>query len=256
MKKLISILLVIAMMAALAACGNKTNTENPENSDNVVVDVKKDDIDTTEDELDSQNEAEDNKKPAADNKKPATKPDEKPTQKPTENKPAENKPAQKPADEQIHLPNKPAENQPAEKPADKQEEKPSETPKTIGNTLLADFRQKASGMGVLELANALITNSIIQFPGAATLEEGVVSKGFTEEITGFKSAAKFEPYVGSIAFIGYVFELANASEASAFISNLRAKADPSWNICVTADETVTGSVGNKVFFVMSPIEMN
>ena len=62
----------------------------------------------------------------------------------------------------------------------------------------------------------------------------------------------FAPMIGSIPFIGYVFELPNAGDASSFIANLQKNANLRWNICVAADEMVTGSAGNKVFFVMCP----
>jgi len=60
------------------------------------------------------------------------------------------------------------------------------------------------------------------------------------------------PMMGSIAFVGYVFELEDGADVSAFINNLRSSANMRWNICVEAEEMVTGSVGNKVFFVMCP----
>ena len=61
--------------------------------------------------------------------------------------------------------------------------------------------------------------------------------------------------IGSIPFVGYVFELEDASSVDSFISTLKDNADLRWNICVAADEMVTGSVGNKVFFVMCPTSL-
>ena len=84
------------------------------------------------------------------------------------------------------------------------------------------------------------------------VEEGLLSGFDNAEIKGFKKGAVFMPMIGSIAFVGYVFELESASETSAFISMLKKNANPRWNICVEADETVAGSYGNKVFFVMCP----
>ena len=63
----------------------------------------------------------------------------------------------------------------------------------------------------------------------------------------------FAPMIGTIPFIGYVFTLSDASQASSLIATLKANADLRWNICTSADEMVAGSSGNKVFFVMSPI---
>ena len=108
-------------------------------------------------------------------------------------------------------------------------------------------------MGTEELANALIENPAIQFMGGAMpVEEGLLSGFDNTEIKGFKSGAVFMPMIGSIPFIGYVFELENQADIPAFISTLKESANLRWNICVTADEMVTGSVGNKVFFVMCP----
>ena len=72
------------------------------------------------------------------------------------------------------------------------------------------------------------------------------------EITGFKNGATFGPMIGSIPFIGYVFELEDGVSASDFIANLKKNANLRWNICVEAEEMVAGSSGNKVFFVMCP----
>jgi hypothetical protein len=36
------------------------------------------------------------------------------------------------------------------------------------------------------------------------------------------------------------------------MQTLKDNADPRWNICVEAEETVCEQVGNKVFFVMCP----
>ena len=59
--------------------------------------------------------------------------------------------------------------------------------------------------------------------------------------------------IGSIAFVGYVFELEAGADAEAFVNELTANANPRWNICVAAEETVTAVEGNMVFFCMSPL---
>ena len=126
----------------------------------------------------------------------------------------------------------------------------------MGNTLLAEFKKKASSMGTEELANALVTSPAIKFMGGAMpVEEGLLSGFDNAEIKGFKSGAVFMPMIGSIPFIGYVFELENDADVSGFISNLKKNANMRWNICVEAEEMVTGSVGNKVFFVMCPTSL-
>lgn len=240
MKKLISILLVVMLATAFVACGSNKNTEVPENSD---VSVESGNIETESKDDKAESGETENNAEVKDEKKPVS-------SKPAETKPSENttKPASKPESNPETVPEK--------KPEDKPAEKPAETPATLGNTLLADFKSKASGMGTLDLANALITNPVIEFSGGATpIEEGLLSGFGNTEIKGFKSGAMFAPMIGSIPFVGYVFELENAADVPSFISTLKSNADLRWNICVEADEMVAGSVGTKVFFVMCPTSL-
>lgn len=75
--------------------------------------------------------------------------------------------------------------------------------------------------------------------------------GFDAEISGFKSGMVFSPVIGSIPFVGYVFE---TDDTEALKSTLLSHADPRWNICTEADETFCEAYGNYVFFVMLPLE--
>ena len=222
MKKILSIILALTLVLALAACGGK---QEPVVNDDVIIEeeeiLTEEEIVTPEDE----EKVEDKKTETKPEAKPETKPEEaKPETKPEETKPEETKP---------------------------EEEK---APATLGNTLLKDFKNKANaGMSTLEIAEGLMQNEAILFMGGAMeVEPGLLSGFDNTEITGFKSGAVFMPMIGSIAFIGYVFELENAAETGAFISKLKSSANMRWNICVEAEEMVTGSVGNKVFFVMCP----
>jgi hypothetical protein len=76
--------------------------------------------------------------------------------------------------------------------------------------------------------------------------------GFNETIKGYETCTFFGPMMGSIAFAGYVFELAEGADVQAFIDTLSANANPRWQICVTADQTVIGACGTTVFFLMCP----
>lgn len=164
--------------------------------------------------------------------------EEQPEAAPEEDKKTEEKPAEKPAE-------KPSEEKPAEKP--------QETPKTVGNKLLAEFKSKANSGSALSIAESLANGGSLPFmAGAMEVEPGLLSGFDNAEITGFKSGASFGPMIGSIAFIGYVFELEDRVLAKDFIANLKKNANLRWNICVEAEEMVTGSSGNKVFFVMCP----
>lgn len=125
---------------------------------------------------------------------------------------------------------------------------------TMGQALLADFKSKAeadSSLSAQAIADALITNSVIQFsPATMPVENGLLTGFGNAEITGFSEGVMFAPAISSIAFVGYVFTLEDGTDSEAFMQTLKDNADPRWNICTEADETVVDSVGNKVFFLM------
>ena len=126
---------------------------------------------------------------------------------------------------------------------------------TLGQTLRAAFHDAMdtnSEATTLEIAETLIGNPAIQF---APVTEPIVPgylPGFAADIDGFAEGTMFAPMIGSIAFVGYVFRLDESADVDAFMQTLTDNADPSWNICVTAEETVVDHVGNTVFFVMCP----
>ena len=242
MKKIISIILMLVMVLSFAACGNKpVDDVAGENVENEQVVDNKTDVEEPEKE-----ETTDIKNEDKEDKKPEAKPQDK-----TEVKP-ETKPEEKPATEV-----KP-EVKPEAKPEEKPEVKPEpETKKSVGNILLADFKSRAASGSALSIAEALVSNSVIAFSGGAMAVEPGYLNGFDDtEIKGFKEGAMFAPMIGTIPFVGYVFTLEDGADASAFISTLKNSANLRWNICTSADEMVTGSVGNKVFFVMSPISFD
>lgn len=130
---------------------------------------------------------------------------------------------------------------------------------TMGQALLEDFRTRAQAgeTGDLQtLGNSLLSNSVIQFKGAATMVETGYLQGFSKEIDGFREGVMFGPMMGSIAFVGYVFRLEDGADVDAFVQNLKDNADPRWQICVEANETVVDVYENTVFFVMCPTDMD
>lgn len=135
---------------------------------------------------------------------------------------------------------------------------PAASGDTLGNTLRVDFEAKAAD-GMLStqiLADQLMENPVIAFSPATMPVEAGMLMGFGEaEITGFKEGTMFSPMIGSIPFIGYIFELEEGTDGEAFMQTLKDNADPRWNICVEAEEMVVNQVGNKVFFVMCPTSM-
>ena len=136
---------------------------------------------------------------------------------------------------------------------------PEFTDKVAGGAFWNEFLETMKAnpeTAPIDVANKLIANPLVQFMGgAADVEPGFLA-GFAEEISGFEKGAFFGPMMGSIAFAGYIFELADGADVNAFIDTLKTKADPRWNICVTADYTQVGAYGNTVYFLMYPADMD
>ena len=139
---------------------------------------------------------------------------------------------------------------------------PSVDAGTMGSTLWDAFVEALNqnpDANTETLANTLIGNPVIQFMGMAMPVEAGTEyfAGFDNyTITGFDSAASFGPMIGSIPFIGYVFQVSEGTDVNTFLSNLTGNCNPRWNICVEADQTVAGAVGNMVLFVMCPASSN
>ena len=228
MKKLISILLVLAMMLSMVACGGNTETEVEENSDVNVEEQLDAETDVDADVDAEENDVEEPSKDTEKDKEQTTKPSETPAQKPEQN-PAQN-----------------------ENNTSSNEATPAS--KTVGQTLLADFKARvAKGGSAQSIAEGIMTNSIIQFMGGTVpVEPGFLTGFDNAEITGFKEGVMFAPGIGTIPFVGYVFTLEDGVSASDFAKNLKSNANPRWNICTAADETVVDYSGNKVFFLMCP----
>lgn len=155
--------------------------------------------------------------------------------------------------------NKPAE--PTE-PAGPSVIEPQVEANTIGANQWDAFKKAVEANAnatVEELANALLENTAdLFFGGAMPLEQGTeFFTGFDNyQITGYKSAAVYMPMIGSIPFVGYVFELEDSTDVAAFVNALKENCNPRWNICVTADQTVVGAIDNRVFFLMCPENMS
>ncbi len=131
---------------------------------------------------------------------------------------------------------------------------------TLAGHLYSVFSAKLSESPeatALELAETVITDEKILFMGGAMEMEAGFMSGFDNfEVTGFESAAMFAPMMGSIAFVGYVFDLADDADIDAFKKNLTDNANLRWQICVTADEMLCESIGDKVFFIMCPTSLD
>ena len=220
MKKFLSLILALTMILSLAACGASNDAEEndaPAGEEEIV-----------EDETVTDGEVEE--EPATDDQ-PAADP----------NAPVENEPA---------APEVPAEPEQSEQPE-------QEAPAASGDTVAAQLQKAFEGMAgqsALDIATALSTHEVIKFgAGAMPVEPGLLSGFDNYEVTGFQEGAVFMPMIGSIAFVGYIFTLEDGADVNAFMENLKANSNPRWNICVAAEETLVSNVGNKVFFVMSPL---
>ncbi len=132
---------------------------------------------------------------------------------------------------------------------------------TIGAEQWAEFQQAVTqnnNATPKELATTLVESMADKFFGEATqLEKNAeFFTGFDNyRITGYRDGAVYMPMMGSIAFVGYVFEVEDGTDPAAFLKNLTDNCNPRWNICVEADQVVAGAIGNRVFFLMCPKSM-
>lgn len=127
---------------------------------------------------------------------------------------------------------------------------------TVGTVLSQQFHAlmtENAEMTAQEIADEIIANPQILFAGAtAEVEEGLLTGFGNAEITGFDSGVMFAPVIGSIPFVGYVFSLEDGADTDAFVQLLQENANPRWNVCTEAEETVIEVSGNTVFFLMCP----
>ena len=246
-------------MLSLTACGGKDTEETVENAE-VVTDTTVEDTievenvadETTDTSVEEETENVETEEPVANEVEQENSATEESTPSSTpQTKPEENTQAPSNTEEQ-----KPAEDT-KEEVVDKEEEVKEETSDaSLGQTLLSVFKANSDSMGTQELADKLITNEAILFMGGAMpVEPGLLSGFDNAEITGFKEGTMFAPMMGSIAFVGYVFELEDGADVEAFKQTLKDSANPRWQICVAAEETIVESVGNKVFFLMCPTSL-
>lgn len=118
--------------------------------------------------------------------------------------------------------------------------------------LMAAFNS-ISDKSAEEIANELAVNEVLPFEGVVMPVEPGYLNGFTEEVTGFAEGYTFAPMIGSIPFVGYVFQLEDGADAAAFVKTLTDLHDLRWNICTQADQMICeAGENNNVFFVMSP----
>lgn len=131
----------------------------------------------------------------------------------------------------------------------------TDTPSTVGGMMYQEFTTNVEGKTALEIAEALATSETLPFMGGAIeIEPGFLSGFDNYEVTGFSKGAMFAPMMGTIPFVGYIFELEEGADVEAFKTSLKDNANLRWNICTEADEMTVENEGNMVFFLMSPTE--
>lgn len=126
---------------------------------------------------------------------------------------------------------------------------------TVGGTLYQEFMKyttENTEATALEVAEALAALELLPFSGAAMEVEAGELAGFAEAMTEFESGAMFSPVIGTIPFLGYVFELSEDADVKAFMTKLEESANLRWNICTEAEELTVEAKENMVFFLMSP----
>lgn len=124
------------------------------------------------------------------------------------------------------------------------------TDATLGGKLAIEFKKQIKDSDDIKaIATALSAENFSGYTcDVVDVQEGYLS-GFSEEIKGFKRGVMFIPMINSIPFVGYIFE---TDDAEGLKQTLLSKADPRWNICTQAAETVCVTSGNYVFFTMCP----
>lgn len=154
-----------------------------------------------------------------------------------------------------------AEEMPAVGPEAEIEEEAGEIP--VGDSLgiqlqnaFLDAAKADPSLGAMDMVTGLMGTPALSFgPVAVEVEPGLLTGFGNTEITGFEEAVMFAPMIGSIPFVGYVFRLAEDGDTHAFADLLDENADPRWNICTEAEQTVIAISGQLVFFVMCPMSL-
>lgn len=103
---------------------------------------------------------------------------------------------------------------------------------------------------MMDIAAAMTGTEVIPYNlDVFEIEQGAYLNGFSAEPTGYSRGVCFCPFIGTIPFLGYIFESENPEQ---LLSSLEKNAMLDWNICTQADEVVSGIDGNRVLFVMTP----
>ena len=218
----------------------KPETEPEESADDVNTNESVQNVDGSDSDTDT-----------APNKGETDKTD-KPAQTDKPNKPAQTDKPSKPA--QTDKPDKPNKPDKPTKPS-----KPDETDKDDTSADTGDFASSLYQIFEIEMEKTddieQVAAKIVEsgkfgevMMGSMPVEEGYLA-GFEVEIKGFKKGVTFGPMIGTIPFVGYIFETDTPDE---LVATLEKEHKLNWNICTSADRMFVRQKGNYVFFVMTP----
>lgn len=127
---------------------------------------------------------------------------------------------------------------------------------TLGMQAFFAFKDAVdAGKGLAEIADEIALNLSDYSLMPASMSAGYFP-GFSADVTGFANCYCANPMISSIPMVIYVFELDNSDSTAlaAYLESLKAVADPRWNICTEAEETIAEVYGKYVFFGMFPGE--
>lgn len=122
---------------------------------------------------------------------------------------------------------------------------------TVGEILLSVFKNK-NAEDSQAIVDYIVENHLPFMGANMPVEPGLLSGFDNYEVKDFEKGIMFGPAMGTIPFVGYIFELAEGADVEAFKTGLKDNANLRWNICTEAEELTVDHVGNKVFFLMSP----
>lgn len=123
---------------------------------------------------------------------------------------------------------------------------------TMGTKLFVEFEKEIKKSDdLVKVAEAITSSPVCEYSCIVSEVESGYLPGFSTDIAGFTKAVAFMPMIGSIPFVGYIFQCDNPED---FKTKLLETCDPRWNICTQADETLCEVSGKYVFFVMCPGE--
>ena len=232
----IALLLVMSMMLSVTACGKKADSQPKDDTSKTESKVDDNGEDNSEDE--AIDEILDKKEDKTENK--------------TEDKKENKEDTKTDKNEGIKVEDKLDKDNMADNKGDLSSDD-AVIEGSVAQILLSDFKSKVKDKkDPQKLADALLANKVIKFSGATMVVEPGPLNGFDADIKGFKKGVMFSPMIGTIPFVGYIFTVSDGGDVNKFVDTLKKNANKRWNICTEADEMVVSSVGNTVFFVMSP----